>query len=150
MVIPMDGSDPIHIHEAGDPRPPLVGVGLVTPFVAQKWLHAGEPVYRPVVIHDEDYQLIAGKSVLEMAKGAPDMRTSAAVVKLGHEQADTAWTAAQAMRIAFQLPEADDVDGLVLAHDGGQVLGGASALYDLRKPTVFIVLIVNPNDGQWN
>jgi hypothetical protein len=150
LVVPPDGSDPVHIHEA-DPVPPVLAVTLVTPYVAQKWLHAGDPVYQPVVVHDEDFQLVAGRAVLEMATTNPQAKTPAAVVTIGKEQADTAWTAVAAMRRAFSLPECIDTDGLVLDHDGGRVLAGAGALYDLRKPAVMVVLLVSPNaDGRFN
>lgn len=151
MVIPLDGSDPVHIHEDPEQKPPMLGVALVTPYIAQKWLHAGEATYRPVVMVDRDRQILAGRSVVEDAARGAETPTSAAVVEVGVPQAETAWTAVQAMRQAFELPKTSDVEGLVLDEDGGRVLAGAGPLYDLRKPTVMIVLIVKPNqDGRFN
>jgi hypothetical protein len=156
MVVPADGSDPVHIHDRPDWHPPLVAVALVTPYIAQKWLHAGEATYQPVVVVDQDRQILAGREIVK--KGSQgDLGPAAAVsmIRLGASQADTAWTAVVAMRQAFELPEETDVNGLVLDEDGGRVLGGAAALYDLRKPTVFVVVIVDPAvdrnaDGRFN
>lgn len=156
MVIPLDGSDPVHIHEKPPlpPGQPVLAVTLVTPYIAQKWLHAGEPEMHAVVMQDENRCIWVGESIVQMAAAGPEVATSAAVVRLGSTQAEVAWTAVVAMRQAFYLPESTDVDGLVLnATNGGQVLAGGSMLYDLRKPTVFVVLLVDsatPNDGRNN
>jgi hypothetical protein len=152
LVIPGDGSNPVHIHDRPDWHPPVLAVALVTPYIAQKWLHAGEATYRPVVMVDRDRQILAGRGVVEdTSRVGTDSHIEAAVVELGIPQAETAWTAVQAMRQAFDQPLSTDVDGLVLDEDGGRVLGGAAALYDLRKPCVFLVLITKPNaDGRFN
>jgi hypothetical protein len=129
----------------------------VSPYVAQKWLHAGEAEYRPVVIVDKERQILAGRGIVAAAAAGQGASAAAVnMVAVDTAMAETAWTAVQAMRRAFALPETTDVPALVLNHGGGQVLGGAEALYDLRKPAVFIVLITLPGvaglnaDGRYN
>jgi hypothetical protein len=64
--------------------------------------------------------------------------------------AETAWTAVEAMRQVYEQTASDDIEGLVLS-DTGRVLGGAGAIYDLHRPTVMIVLVVDPhNDVRFN
>lgn len=157
MVIPGDGSDPVYIHDRPDWHPPMLAVALVTPYVAQKWLHAGEAEFRPVVMVDHERQILAGRGIVEAAaRGEGGTAAAVNMVAVDTEVAETAWTAVQAMRRAFELPETTDVPALVLSEDGGQVLGGAEALYDLRKPAVFIVLVTLPGvaglnaDGRYN
>jgi hypothetical protein len=142
-VVPLDGSDPMPIDEAPQDMQvrPMLGVGLITPYIAQKWLRAGPPVFYPVVVVDLDDFLIAGHKTLREAEHNPKARKPAAIVKLGQEQASTAYTAVTAMRMAFDQPESEDVEALILSDAGGRVLGGAEALYDLRQVKVMLVLI---------
>jgi hypothetical protein len=150
MVVPVDGSDPVHIHEwHQDHGPALLGVTLVTPYIAQKWLHAGQPTFYPVVIQDTEEQLVAGQATLREAVANPEAPKPAAVIKIGTGQAETAVTAVAAMRQAYDQPERweDGVEALILSQEGGRVLGGAQALWELRRPRVMLVLIIpTPTD----
>ena len=155
LVIPPDGSDPVYIHEAPDDlqRRPMLGVTLVTPRVAQMWLHAGQPVFYPVVIQcqdDDAISMVAGQKILKEAVSS-SQPTPAAVVKIGEPLADTAVAAVEAMRKATgeteSVPDtAGDIEAVILSDDGGVVLGGAEALWDLRTNKVMLVLVINPAD----
>jgi len=153
LVIPPDGSDPVYIHEA--PKEvqthPMLGVAYVTPYIAQKWLHAGTPVFYPVVVlcesDDGTQEMVAGQAVLRAAVAHSANAKPAAVVKLGDPQATTACGAVAAMRIATNQPESDDAEAVILSSDGGIVLGGAEALYELRQPKVMLVLIIDQPEG---
>ena len=155
LVIPPDGSDPIYIHEAPPELQtrPMLGIALVDPRIAQLWLHAGQPVFYPVVMlcEEEDSKaLVAGQRFLRAAVAHSETAKPAAVVKIGATQADTAVTAAYAMRQAFDMPQEEiegDNEAIILSDDGGVVLGGASELWDLRKPKVMIVLVIKPEDA---
>jgi len=41
---------------------------------------------------------------------------------------------------------AGDIEAVILSDDGGVVLGGAEALWDLRTNKVMLVLVINPAD----
>jgi len=157
LVIPPDGSDPVYIHEAPEElqRHPLLGIAYVTPYVAQRWLHTGQPVFYPVVMlceADDHQELVAGQKCLREAVANPEARKPAAVVKLGGPQADTAVMGVAAMRQAVgettEIPDdAGDIEAVILSPEDGTVLGGAEALYELRKPKVMLVLIINRQEG---
>ena len=151
LVIPGDGSDPVYIHEAPQElqTKPLLGVAYVTPYIAQKWLHAGQPVFYPVVVlceADDHQEMVAGQRFLREAVAHHENAKPAAVVKLGDPQATVACSAVAAMRMATQQPESDDAEAIILSADG-VVLGGAAELYELRKPKVMLVLIIEPAPG---
>jgi len=153
LVIPGDGSDPVYIHEAPQElqTKPLLGVAYVTPYIAQKWLHAGTPVFYPVVVlcegDDGTQEMVAGQAVLRAAVAHSANAKPAAVVKLGDPQATTACGAVAAMRIATNQPESDDAEAVILSAGDGTVLGGAEALYELRQPKVMLVLIIESDPG---
>lgn len=148
LVVPLDGSDPVHIHEwHQEAGPPMLGVALVTPYIAQKWLHAGQPTFYPVVVTDMDDHLVAGQATLREAVTNAQAPKPAAVVKIGGDQAESAVAAVAAMRQVYEKPESDDIEALILSQEGGRVLGGASALWDLRGTAVMLVLIMpTPTD----
>lgn len=117
----------------------------MTPYVAQKWLRNGlrggerGPVFYPVIIRGGD-TVLTGREVLKSAVTTSE-RVEAVVVDLGADQGLVAWETAVSMRANFSLEASDDVPGVVLS-ESGRVLGGASALYDLRREAVMVVLVV--------
>jgi len=148
LVIPTDG-EPFGIEVNPEQRPPILGVSLVTPYIAQRWLHAGRAGYRPVVMHDADYML-AGRAFVRQVAEESWKAGEAAVVELGTSQGDSAWHAVVAMRDVWEEEESDDVPGVVLDAAGGRVIAGASGLYELRRPLVMVVLIIDEAKGTWN
>lgn len=148
LVVPLDGSDPVHVHEwHQSDGPPILGVALVTPYIAQKWLHAGPFTDYPVVIKDADEGLVAGQAALRDISATGT--TPAAIVNIPRAQADTAVTAVVAMRQVYeaQAESSGDIEALILSEDGGRVLGGAGSLHELRKPRTMLVLILpSPTD----
>jgi hypothetical protein len=147
-ICPAHGGDAVYLHEALDAGPPMVGVGLVTPFLARKWLGAGEPDYRPVVMINQERTVLVGAGEVRQVSSYGDGPVAIEVVKLDDDQADTVHTEVEALRMRYEPAADDEISGLVLDEAGGRVLAGAMALRELSKPQVMVVKVVANHKGE--